>query len=232
MKKPTLIAAQLALFMAAAVAVQAADETLTYTAKPGSKVRIEGTANAIHTVWFVQGTTIAGHLEVRPGFPIEPGQAVTPGKVQAQATNVYVSVRSLKSKEADGRSYSDAMDGVMYDHLKADKFDYITFRLSELVLKEAAKAKDAPYLFDVKGDLTVGGVTKPISMPVNILPLQGKEGKELQITGTVPLKMSDFKVGPVEKTILGIGLKSGDFVKVTIDWKLRQWKPAPRAASK
>jgi polyisoprenoid-binding protein YceI len=148
--------------------------------------------------------------------------------VEAQATNVYVQVRSLKSVEADGRLYSDSMDEIMYEHLKVEKFPAIRYRLTELTLKEAPKSKDAPYVFDSKGELAIAGVTNTISMPVNILPL---EGKKLKITGGVTLKMSDYKVGPVEpKIALGI-IKTGDEVKISFEWILRQ-RPAPEAASK
>ena len=45
-------------------------------------------------------------------FPIEPGQEAKPGKVDAKA-RLFVTVRSLKSVEKDGKPYSDAMDDIM-----------------------------------------------------------------------------------------------------------------------
>ena len=165
-------------------------------------------------------------IEVGPGFPAEPGQAVTPGKVDVQATNIFIRVRSLNSAEKDGRPYSEHMDNVMYEHLKVNQYPMITYRLTELTLKEAPKAKDAPYVFDSKGLLAVGGVTNTISMPVNILPL---EGHKLKITGSPRIKMSDYKVGPVALTIAGQGIKSGDEVKLDFEWTVRQ--RAPRAAA-
>jgi polyisoprenoid-binding protein YceI len=217
--------------MAAALAVQAADGTITYSSTRGSSVSIEGTANMIHTTWWVKGTLIAGSLQVGPGFPTEPGQAVTPGKVQAQATNVFIRVKSLRSTEKDGKPYSDSMDDVMYDHFKADKYPLISYRLKELTLKEAPKSKDAPYVFDSMGELTIAGITKALSMAVNVLPL---EGKKLKITGSTTVKMSDYKVGPVEKVIpvLNVGIKTGDAVKLDFEWMLMQRAPPKAAASK
>src|SRR5512146_2065491 len=112
----------------------------------------------IHTTWRVAGDIIGGKLAVGSGFPTEPGQAATPGKVDAKA-DVFIPVNSLKSIEPDGSHYSDAMDNVMYEHLKADQYKRIEFHLTELTLKEAAKAKDAPYLFDANGELVLAGVT-------------------------------------------------------------------------
>jgi len=229
MKIRTLIAGSFALLMAA-LPLQAAGPNVIYTSAPGtnsSKIWIEGTANVIHTTWYVKGITIAGMIEVGPGFPAEPGQAVTPGKMDVQATNVFIRVRNLKSVEKDGRLYSDHMDNVMYEHLKADTYPMITYRLTELTLKEAPKAKDAPYVFDSTGMLTVGGVTKSISMPVNILPL---EGNKLKITGSPRIKMSDYKVGPVELAVAGVGIKSGDEVKLDFEWTVRQ-RALPRPAA-
>ena len=159
MKKRTLIAGAIALLSLATVSLTAAEQMTTYVARPGSKMRIEGTANAIHTTWLIESPLIGGMIEVGPGFPTEPGQAVTPGKVEAKG-NAFIRVSSLKSVESDGKPYSDKMDEITYEHLKEEQFKQINYKLTELTLKEAPKSKDAPYVFDAKGDLTVAGVTK------------------------------------------------------------------------
>ena len=87
-----------------------------FIARSGSRVRIEGTSNIIHD-WQVESPFIGGFLEVGPGFPVEPGQTLEPGPVQAQA-EVFIPVRSLKSVEKDGRPYSDRMDEIMYESLR------------------------------------------------------------------------------------------------------------------
>lgn len=194
---------------------QAADSLTRFTAKagPDMKVRIEGTST-VHD-WQVEGHLIGGSLEVGPNFPTEPGQSVTPGKVQADAT-AYIPVRSLKSVEKDGSPYSDKMNEVMYDHLKQAQFQRITFHLTELTLQTPAAAKDAPYLYDAKGNLTVAGVTNNISMPVKVLPLGGKK---LKISGETTVKMTDFGVKP--PVLIGL-LSTGDSVKLSFDWPLEE----------
>jgi hypothetical protein len=228
MKKHTFIAGNIALLLVAAFSLQAADSKTTYAARSGSKMRIEGTSN-VHD-WQVEGTIIGGFMEVGPGFPAEPGQTATPGKMDAKA-EAFISVRSLRSVEKDGRPYSDAMDGIMYEKLKASEdpttkkvpYPKIEYRLTELVLKEAPKVKDGAYVFDTKGDLMVAGVTKNISMPVNVTPMADKK---LKVTGSISIKMTDFKIEPpAPKIALGL-IKTGDDVKLIFEWML-----APRKAA-
>src|SRR5215831_19280332 len=101
MKRSIISAGGVALLCLICARLQAADEPTRFYAKSGSKVRIEGTANMIHTHWLVTCPIIGGYLEAGPGFPIEPGQAATPGKVEAKA-EAFVAVRSLRSANDDG----------------------------------------------------------------------------------------------------------------------------------
>lgn len=222
MKLSKLIAAPAALVVFLALASPAAESTTRFVSKSGPtmKIRIEGTST-VHD-WQVEGHLIGGSLEVGPGFPTEPGQPATPGKVDAKAT-IYIPVRSLKSVEKDGSHYSDKMDEVMYEDIKQDKNPRITFTLTELTLKEAAKTKDAPYVFDAKGKLSVAGVTKDIQFPANILP-QGN--KKLLVSGKTTVKMTDFGVKP--PVLVGL-LSTGDPVNLTFDWPVEQKEAAAAA---
>jgi polyisoprenoid-binding protein YceI len=208
-----------ALVLLAAIPLQAAD-TIRYNSKPGSKMRIEGTSN-IHD-WQVEGKLIGGFMEVPADFPTEPGKEAKAGKVEAKV-EAFVPVRSLASIEKDGSPYNTKMDDIMYEKLKASEHQRVTYKVKELTLKEAAKSKDAPYVYDSKGDLTVGGVTKEVSMAVNILPTADKK---MKVSGTVEVKMSDFGIEPpAPKIALGL-IKTGDPVKLIFDWSLAQKEPA------
>jgi len=207
--------AGLILLFLAAPSLRAADTTLL-KAQPGSKIRIDGTANMIHTHWAVQSPLIAGSLEVGPGFPTEPGQTVTPGKIDAKG-ECSVPVRSLKSVEDDGKPYSDAMDDVMYGKLKAQDNPKIFYRLTELTLKETPKDKDSPYVFDSKGEVAVAGVTNPVAFPVNVLPVPGNK---IKVSGNATLKMTDFKIQPPAPTMALGAIKTGDDVKISFEWVL------------
>lgn len=221
MKRHILLTGTVTLLLLAAAPMQAA-EMITYAARSGSKMRIEGTSN-IHD-WQVESPFIGGMMEVGPGFPTAPGQVVAPGKVDAKV-EVFIQVRSLKSVEKDGSPYSDKMDEIMWEHLREAQNKRIMYRLTELTLKEAPKAKDAPYVFEANGELAVAGVTNKIAMVVNVLPLPDNR---LEVTGTKALKMTDFKVEPpAPKIALGL-IKTGDDVKLIFKWILAQRK-APAA---
>src|SRR2546428_7989830 len=99
MNSRTSIAGNVALLLLCAAPLHGADQLTRLDAKPGqNKARIEGTS-AMHD-WQVEGPLIAGYLEVGQNFPIEPGQEVKPGKVEARG-EAFIPVRSLKSVEKD-----------------------------------------------------------------------------------------------------------------------------------
>jgi hypothetical protein len=225
MKIRNLIAWNVLLLLITAASANAADAMTKYYAKSGSKMRMEGTSN-IHD-WQVEGTLIGGFFEVGSNFPSEPGQPANPGKIDAHA-EPFIMVRSLKSVEKDGKPYSDKMDEVMYEHLKAQENPKIAFHLTDLTLKESAKSKEAPYVCEAKGQLVVAGITNAITMPVNILPLGDKK---LKISGSVSVKMTDFKVEPPAPKIAMGMIKTGDEVKLIFDWMVAQRNP-PAAAAK
>src|SRR5215471_18852144 len=79
----------------------AADMT-RYDARSGSKMRIEGTS-VVHD-WRAESPLILGFLEVGPGFPTEPSQTVSPGKVPARC-EASVKVNMLTSKKENGEHY-------------------------------------------------------------------------------------------------------------------------------
>jgi len=215
-----VVAAMFSLWLGAAVPLQAADMT-RFDATAGSKMKLEGTST-VHD-WQAISTIIRGFLEVGPNFPTEPGQEVKPGKVEARG-EAAVNVASLRSVKKDESPYDDKMDDKMHDMLKQSAVPQIVFVIKELVLKEAPKDKAGAYVFDSKGDLAVAGVTNTISMPVNVVV---QPDKKLKITGSVPLKMSQFKIDPA--TILFV--KTADDVSVKFEWVLKK-KAAASAAAK
>jgi hypothetical protein len=203
-------AAALALLGAAS----ARGATTKFSATKGSKIRIEGTSN-IHD-WQVEGTLIGGFIEVGGDFPVEPGKAVTPGKVDVKG-EAFVTVRSLRSIKKDGTPYDDKMDEVMYEKFKEKELanKKVVYRLKELTLKEAAKSKDLPYVFESKGEMVAAGVTNQVSMPINVLPLGANR---LKITAMTTVKMTDFKIEPPAPAIALGMIKTGDEVKLFIEW--------------
>jgi hypothetical protein len=200
----------------------AADAT-RLTSSPGtSKVRIEGTSN-IHD-WQVESSVVGGFAEVGEGFPLKPGAEVKPGKVNAKV-NVFIPVQTLKSLEKDGKPYSDKMDKRMYEGMREPDNKRITYSLAELTLKAAPKAAGEPYQFESTGELCVAGVTNKVTMPVMVTVL---EENKVKFAGTTTVKMTDFKIEPPALTVLGLGIKTGDEVKLFFEWVARK----PAAATK
>jgi hypothetical protein len=222
MKKSQLLSAKILLLSLAGLSLSAAELT-RYDARSGSKMRIEGTS-VVHD-WRAESPLILGFLEVGPGFPTDPGQAANPGKIEARC-EASVKVTTITSRKENNEHYENKMDDKMYEMFQASAHPMIVFHLSELTLKEAPKTKDDPYIFDAKGDIAVAGVTNQLTMPINVFPLAEKK---LKITGTVPLKMTDFKIQPAQ--LILPAFKTSEDVKVKFEWMLGQ-KKAAAAASK
>jgi YceI-like domain len=185
-----------------------AQEWVRYDARPGSKVKIEGTST-IHD-WTMEGQIIGGYMELPKGVALDPGQATVPGikggKLEAHVES-SVPVRSVKSGKK-------GMDEVMQQAMNAQTHPKIQYHLTEMTLKEP-HAAGTPLQFDTKGELAVNGVTNKISMPVSI---EAVDKTKLKVSGTTPLKMTDYKITPPAPS-LGLGLiKTGDEVKISFEW--------------
>ena len=186
-------------------AFSASSQTLTkYQSQfGGSKVRMEGTST-LHD-WHSEGTLIGGYMELDSAFPIDA--SAKPGKVTAKV-EISIPVRSLKC------SSGAPMDSVMQQAMNEEKNPKILYSLTELTLKEAKEG--SPLKFEAKGDLTVAGTKKSVTMEITIAPIDG--GKKLKVTGTTPLKMTTFGITPpAPKAALGL-IKTGDDVKIVFEW--------------
>lgn len=190
----SLVAAVLVLSVACASA------QVRYQATPGSKLKLDGTST-VHD-WTVNGAIIGGFVEFESEAAVDPAQ--TPGEVKAKV-EVNVPVTSLKSGKK-------MMDEIMHDALKVKDHKNIKYVLKEMKA-QSRKAGDA-LKYDTKGEITVGGVTKPMDMVVTLVP----EGDKLKATGTKQLKMTDFGIKPPAPAV-GLGLiKTADEVSVTFEW--------------
>ncbi|MCW3159660.1 YceI family protein [Chryseobacterium oryctis] len=101
--------------------------------------------------------------------------------------------KNLKSKKGK------MMDNKAYDALKATQSPNITFTASSISLGKS----------NVAGKLTIAGVSKNITFPVNVT----KKEKTYVIDGTETLKLSDF--GMSRPGFMGV--KTGDEVTVKVN---------------
>ena len=178
----------------------------------GSSVKIDG-SSTIHN-WTVEGKIIGGSFEVDSTFPI--GGTPAAGPVNAKAKAV-IPVRSLKSGKPK-------MDEVMLEHMKGDKFLKIDFELLGMNLKEAPKSATDPLVFDATGKLSISGVTRTNTMKVTC---ERADLSKLKFKSVADIKMTDFGIQPPAPNIaLGL-IKTGDDVKVTIEWVTAAQKSEP-----
>ena len=124
------------------------------------------------------------------------GDLVISGK-KVQSLKVDVPVKSIKSNEK-------LMDTKTYEAFNAEKNPTITFQLIDAVIQKAT-AEDIDVT--LTGNLTMAGVTKKVSFNTTGKAL--KPGT-FQFTGSVALKMTDFKMKP-PTAMLGM-MKVGDAI--------------------
>ena len=175
-------------------------------------VRIEGTSS-VHP-WQVEGHLIGGWAEFGPGFPTQSADAA-PGAALAVRASVFIPVSSLKSVEADGSPYSDAMDGIMYEKMRAEEFRRITFTLTSLSAAAQPTGTNGAVVYEAKGELGLAGQTNAITMSVSATT--AADGK-LQFVGTTRVKMTDFKISPPSPSLGPVSIKTGDEVTLKFIW--------------
>jgi len=100
-------------------------------------------------------------------------------------------------------------------------------RQREISRKTSGAGAAGPLQFDAVGALTVSGVTRTNTMPVTI---ERVDETRIKVTGTTPLKMTDFDVEPPAPRILGMPvIKTGDDIKISFEWRTVQ-RAFPAAA--
>ncbi|MGO8701984.1 MAG: YceI family protein [Limisphaerales bacterium] len=188
-----------------------------YSAQPrGNDVKVDGTSS-LHD-WEMEGTLIGGFLELGAGVQLDPAQTSIAGaqdtKIPAKA-RVIIPVESVHSK-AD--HLPEVMDHLMQGAMKDDQFKTIIFTLKELNFK-GPHAAGKPFEFETKGDLFIAGVTNKVAFPVTIECL---DGGKIKVSGTAPVKMTDYGIPPPAPNF-GLGMmKCGDAVKIIFEWTLQK----------
>jgi polyisoprenoid-binding protein YceI len=179
---------------------------------------MDGTST-IHD-WYAETQIIKGFMDWDANFPIDPSVKDIPALKIIPKVEVSIPVRSLRS------SGKKSMDNVMHDAMKANDFKEIQYVLKEMTLKPGDHNAGDPIPFETKGDITIAGVTKPVSIPVTI---EKADGDRLKIVGNVGLKMTTFGITPpAPKIALGL-ISTGDDVKITFEWLIA--KADAKAAS-
>jgi polyisoprenoid-binding protein YceI len=130
------------------------------------------------------------------------------GECVLTQTNGVMNIQKAEVKfKAEGlESGKNGMDRNAYKALKTDDFPWIEFKLSAFEAKPEGKAL-------VTGNLTIAGLTKPITFDVETV----QETGQITVSGSSAFKLTDFDVDP--PTVLLGTIKTGD--DVTVEFKLR-----------
>lgn len=110
---------------------------------------------------------------------VEGGGVVIPA-----GSEVSVDVRELRSDQPERDNK------VLNDALEVNRFPVANFVLSEPVAVGDGVADGRPTGENLKGELTLHGVTRTVSLRAQVLPL----GKQIEITGSVPITLSDYEI--------------------------------------
>ena len=161
----------------------------TFTLSKGYAVTIQGTSNLHNwseTVEDVTGESIISYNKDET-FDLE---------------NIYLkmSVHSIKSE------MGSIMNDNTYKALKADAHPMIIFKLTSPIASIPIKSSKTIL---ATGDLTIAGITKCITMQVNVSILTKQK---MTFIGSQPIKMSDYNVEP-PTALLGT-LKTGDEITI------------------
>lgn len=124
------------------------------------------------------------------------------GLAQLTALQVQIEAEGLKSNRK-------GMNKDAYAALNTEEFPYLTFELAEV--NKIEQQADG-YLVDVRGDLSISGVTKTVDLQATCT-LNGDQ--QVTCEGSYSLDMTDYGVTP-PKTMLGI-VKAGK--EVTVDYR-------------
>jgi len=193
-----------------------------FYAKPGSLMRISGTANMIRTNWLMESQVIGGTLDIQSDFLSGAECHRRPCPIAAKAT-AFVAVRSLKSVDDEGKPYSDSMDDLMYSLLlkKRDSAPRIVFHLTELWLNEPGKRRTNADFLTARGKLAIAGVTNEVTVPLQFLR---RGTNTVEIYGSNQLMMSSFEIHPQPSKfrVYPFEMKVGDLVTVQFKWRLQQ----------
>ena len=145
-----------------------------------------------------------GKITLKEGTMILDGAKFTGGKLVADLTTITCT-------DLTDKSYNDKLIGHLKseDFFSTEKFPTATFVITKATVK-------SPGLYDVTGDLTIKGITKPVTLPVTVT----STSTGAEATGKLVVDRSKYDIKYNSKSFFeGLGDKMihDDF---TIDFKL------------
>jgi len=162
-----------------------------------------GSASTLEGTWNVAAGSVAGY-RVREKLAALPAQSDGVGRTEsvtgtvtlrsngsqlvAEGVNVEVDVSTLKSDPAETRRDNR----IRTTGLQSDQFPKATFTSTSPVVLPAAIAAGEAVKADVTGQLTIHGVTKEVTIPLDVR-VTGSQG---EVVGSLKFPFSDFGMTP------------------------------------
>jgi polyisoprenoid-binding protein YceI len=165
-----------------------AELTGTWTVRAGSKAQYR-----VDEVLFGQDNTATGSTEDVSGEVVFDDTTVTSADISVDMTTV-TSDESRRDNQFQGRIMNTA------------QFPTATFTLTSPIELESVPAEATPITVPATGDLTIHGVTKPVTIELKAQRL----GDTIEVNGTFPVKFSDYDIP--NPSFAGIKVKdNGEF---------------------
>lgn len=189
----------------AASSVKPATEVLTkgdtlFVLQAGSVLYLEGDST-LHK-YQMHADSLLGSAAVKLPADGDLVQALKAGKVGSM--ELVVPLKDFKSRES-------GLDSNAYKALKADKNPEIKFALKSETLK--AGQAEGTYVLVARGNLTIAGVTAPVTLSGDVTLKGGK----VEFKGVQKLKMSDFQVTPPSISLLVASITCTDEIQIHYD---------------
>jgi len=166
-----------------------------------------GVASAFAHDHVVEASQISGTAVLDPDHP-----AASRAKVSVSVAGLYPDDDDLREKVGLPNTLNEGQRDTILDHIRSEtqlwleKYDYIGF---------SSTAFDGVLgTVQVSGDLTLRGVTRPITVPLTI----ASEGEGYRANGSFRILQSDFGYQPYSG-VLGT-VRTKDEVEIVLDLKL------------
>lgn len=164
-------------------------QTTEYAFLPdSSEVSVDGTSNNTPE-WTVYATEFSGDITIDEADPAMVGSA-----------SLVVQSPMMKSRK------SPIMDRGMHAALKVKEFPTISYELTGVT--QVDRTSDTEFLLTTTGNLTIGGETLPVSIPVTGMV----SGTAVTYSGSHTLLMTDYGLKP--PSLMFGSLRTGDEVVV------------------
>jgi len=160
----------------------------------------------------LSGTSTMHEWTMMGTFQVDGDFKMAEGTGQLESLNKLSFLLPVENLKSDKKR----LDETAYKALKTEEHKDILFTMTSATIKEVNNNK---YAITALGNLTIAGVTKPITMNVTWIR---NHDNTITCTGIQKLKMTDFEVKP--PSFLGV-MKTGDEIALDFSFQFKSQYP-------